>query len=198
MKSKIHILLNSKWFATTKKIVLVLVIAAATIPFQNCGPGDEPDPIIVDTTKKVVTPINYFKFNGVDKFNLVWDSTNMNGSYKVSNASTTIFIEGFSSDNTTKNEKASIILKFPGKILGTFKHSMNPITDFEISITRGSIETKYTFDDQISSNDMIVTITKYDPVGGHIKGTFSGNLASGITTATIAGGTFDVVRWADE
>lgn len=183
-----------------KKLILILLLAAAVIPFQNCKDNttEDPTPTPKDTTKTTVKPTNTFKFNGVETYNLVWDSTLMTGYYKVSNNRTSVYITGYSSSSGTQNRKVDIILSFQGKATGTFKYLTDPVNNFEITITRNGIDTKYIYDNGKPSNDMIINITKYDPVGGRIKGTFSGNLANGITTATITAGAFEVVRGADE
>lgn len=179
-----------------KKLLLILLLAAAAFPFQNCGPGDEPDPIITpkDTTKVKVEPINSFKFNNITLYNLKWDSTNMFGSYRTGTDQTTIVVEGYTSNNYAKFN-----LKFPGNKLGTYKFSKGDNVDLILTTGQGVKEKQYEYKDEVG-RDMTVTVTKYDPVGGRIKGTFFANLqeAGSITTGDIYAGNFEVVRVQDE
>jgi hypothetical protein len=178
-----------------KKILLIILLAAAAIPFQNCSPPPEDEPpVIVDTTKTKVEPINSFKFNGITTYSLKWDSTNMYGSYRVGTNVTTVVCEGYAN-----NKFAAFILKFPGNTIGSYKFSTSPEVNIEVTTGQNVTEKKYEFSTQ-PNKDMIINITKYDPVGGRIKGTFSGDLQSvnSVETATISSGTFEVRRDTDE
>ncbi len=194
MKSKIENLLHSSPLGLLKKIVLVILVAAAAIPFQNCGTPPDDIPPVVDTTKKVVEPINTFKFNNIKTYSLKWDSTNMFGTYRVGTDFTTIIVEGYSAGTY-----ASFILKFPGKTLGTFKYSVIPEVNIEINIDQGVKHKQYIYQPE-PGRDMIINVTKYDPVGGKISGTFSGQLqeSGSLPTGNITAGAFEVRRDQDE
>jgi hypothetical protein len=198
MKLKLQEFLNANFIKFIKRGVVIILLAAAVIPFQNCNPPDDDPPVVTDTTKTKVEPINYFKFNGAEIYNLQWDSTQMTATYKKSNNMTTIYLSGYSKDKSTKDEKVDMIISFPGKTTGNFKYSIDPNVNFEITITRNGIDSKYEFDNQKPTNDMGVNITKYDAVNGRVKGTFYGNLIYNITTATISAGAFEVTRTDDE
>ncbi len=194
MKSKIENLLHSSPFGLCKKIALIILVAAAAIPFQNCGTPPDDIPPVVDTTKKVVEPVNTFKFNNITTYNLKWDSTNMFGTYRVGTDFTTITVEGYSGGNY-----ASFILKFPGKTLGSFKYTVIPEVNIEINTGEGVKHKQYTFQPE-PGRDMIINVTKYDPVGGKIKGTFSAQLqeSGSLNTGNISAGAFEVRRDQDE
>lgn len=178
-----------------KKILLIILLAAAAIPFQNCSktPPDDP-PIVVDTTKKTNSPINSFKFNNITTYNLAWDSTSMFGTYRVGSDQTNIVVEGYSGSNY-----ATFNLRFPGKAIGTYKFTKDNTVNVEVNTGTGVKAKQYRWEDA-AGRDMIINVTKYDPVGGHIKGTFSANLqeAGSITTGNISAGAFEVYRSADE
>jgi len=181
-----------------KKIILIALLATAALTFHNCKPTtpDTP-PIIKDTTSTKPQPVNTFKL-GLDTYKLSWDSIGMQGVYKSSAASTTIDVAGY--DGV---KYAEFKLIFPNKALGTFKHSTQPgdvvITIVTQKTSSPTTRKKYVLHSDAGS-DMIITITKYDPVGGRIKGTFSGKMAEegGITTALISNASFEVKRAADQ
>ena len=195
MKSKIHEFLNLKIIMMSKKLLLILLLAAAAMPFQNCSknPQDDP-PIVIDTTKKTNNPVNSFKFNNIVNYNLTWDSTNMFGTYRAGSDQTNIVVEGYS--GTTY---AAFNLRFPGKSVVTYKYTVDNTVNVEVTTGAGVKEKQYRWQDG-TGRDMIINITKYDPVGGHIKGTFTANLeeAGSITTGNINAGNFEVYRTADE
>lgn len=179
-----------------KKLLLILLVAAAAFPFQNCSPTPD-DEVPTDTTKKDTTkpkiePINSFKFNKITTYNLKWDSVNMFGTYRVGTDQTTIVVEGYSGANY-----AAFNLKFPGKGLGTFKYTVDASVNVEVTTGQGVKEKQYRWE-PASGRDMIITVTKYD--ANRIKGTFSANLqeSASITTGDISSGTFEVVRTPDE
>jgi len=186
-----------------KKIILIILVAAAAFPFQNCKPTTEDPPVIIDTTTKPpVTkpkPVNGFWINGVEKYSMAWDSGTMYGWYKKNQDLTEVIITGM--DNTKEGE---IYLTFPGKGKGTFKHSLQP-GDVIIKLVtkeKPAIPASYKMYQLHTDpgSDMIITVTQYDPVEGRIKGTFSGKLqeSTSITTATVDHGTFEVKRMDDE
>jgi len=178
-----------------KKILFIVLLAAAAIPFQNCSktPDDDP-PIVKDTTKIVVTPINTFKFNGITTYSLKWDSTNMFGSYRPGTDQTTIICEGYSGSTYAKFN-----LKFPSNKVGTYKFTLTGNVDVVVTTGEGIKEKRYEWTDE-PDRDMIVTITKYDPVGGRIKGTFSAMLqeSGSLITGNISAGAFEVRRETDD
>lgn len=179
-----------------KKILFILLLAAAVVPFQNCStpPDDE---VPTDTTKAKVEPINTFKFNNIDLYKLKWDSTNMIGSYRPGTDFTTINVEGYSG-----GEYAAFILKFPGKAKGTFKYSTNTNVNIEVTTGQAVREKKYIYEptNPQPGQDMVITVTQYDPVGGRIKGTFSALLQEtfSVSIGRITAGAFEVVRVQDE
>jgi hypothetical protein len=178
-----------------KKILLIILLAAAAIPFQNCSPPPEDEPPIVkDTTKTTVSPINTFKFNGITTYNLKWDSTNMFGSYRPGTDQTTIVVEGYSGTNY-----GAFNLKFPGNKVATYKLSAGNIVDAIVTTGQGIKEKRYEWAEG-TGRDIIVTITKYDPVGGRIKGTFNAMLqeSGSLITGNISAGAFEVRRDTDE
>ncbi len=191
MKLNINHFLNLRTF---KKLALIFLLAAAAFPFQNCNKTPDDDPPKDTIPTPVIEPINTFKFNGITTYNLKWDSINMFGWYRKGNDLTTIIVEGYS--NT---KRATFWLKFLGTKVGTYKFSIDPSTNIEVTTGTGTTEKKYEFSTQ-PNMDMIINVTKYDPVGGRIKGTFSGNLQSSgsLETATITAGAFEVVRVQDE
>ena len=169
-----------------KKILLIILLAAAAIPFQNCG--DTPTPVPKDTTPVVKPePVNTFKFNWISTYNLKWDSNNKFANYKASENLTTVIVEGYSS-----GKWASFTLKFPGNKTGTFKHSTVPEVDMEVETGEGVMYKDYLFSTKPGA-DITINITKFDGIGGRIKGTFSGDLqeSTSITTATISAGAFE-------
>lgn len=170
-----------------KKLLFIILLAAAAIPFQNCDTETPPDPI--DTTPVVkIEPINTFKLNGITIYNLKYDSNNMFGEYRASDNMTTITVEGYA--NT---KKATFTLKFPGNKPGLFKYSEKPEVNVEVSTGDGVTYKKYVLSTKAASN-MTVNVLKYDAVGGRIKGNFTADLMeeTSITTATIQSGAFDV------
>ena len=178
-----------------KKILIIILFALAALPFQNCNNNGNDDPPVdaIPVVKK--NPVNTFKFNGITTYNLKWDSTVMIGQYRQTTDQTTITVSG-----NDGSKYAEFELKFPGKTIGSFKHSITP--DFvNISIATGTGVTRkeYEFTTQ-AGKDMIINVTKYDPIGGHIKGTFSGDLqeAGSLATATISAGAFEVFRVEDQ
>lgn len=173
-----------------KKLIPILLLAFAAIPFQNCSQGGD-DPVLIDTTKTTKPePINTFKFNGITTYNLKWDSTNMFGTYRSTDDMTTILVQGYSN-----SKYAEFTLKFPGNKIGSFKHSVTPETEIEVVTGTGAAYKQYVFATG-AGKDMSINITKFDPIGGRIKGTFSGNLQSSgsLETATITAGAFEVRR----
>ncbi|NUM31169.1 MAG: hypothetical protein HUU47_02455 [Bacteroidetes bacterium] len=178
-----------------KKILFISLLALAAIPFQNCndGGGDDPQPDTTKTTKP--KPVNTFKFNGITTYNLTWDSTTMVGQYRSTTDQTTITVTGFDGSKYAEFE-----LKFPGNKIGSFKHSTNP--DYvNISIATGSGVTRKEYEFTTQPNkEMTINVTKYDPILGRIKGTFSGDLqeAGSLATATISAGAFEVLRIEDQ
>lgn len=176
-----------------KNIILILLLVAAVLPFQNCT--TETPPAATDTTKKpVVEPINTFKFNGVTTYNLKWDSFSMSGYYKTAENVTKIEAGGYSA-----GKYASFVLTIPGKAIGTFKRSTHPSVNIEVSTGIGTTEKNYVFSTQ-PNKEMTVTITKIDPIGGRITGGFAGDLqvVGSIETATISAGSYDVKRSPDD
>ncbi len=177
-----------------KKLILILLLAAAVMPFQNCT--TETPPVVTDTTTKPkVEPVNTFKFNGITTYNLKWDSLNMTGYYDKNQDKTVIEATGY----TSAGKYAEFILTIPGKSAGTFKHSVNPVVDIEVVTGEGVSSKEYAFSTQ-PNKDMTVTITKYDAVGGRIKGGFAGDLqaAGSLETATISAGAYEVRRDTDQ
>lgn len=178
-----------------KKILFISLLALAAIPFQNCNNGGNDDPPVDTIPVTKPKPVNTFKFNGITTYNLVWDSTVMIGQYRATTDQTTITVSG-----NDGNKYAEFELKFPGNKIGSFKHSTNP--DFvNISVATGTGVTRKEYEFTTQPNkDMIINVTKYDPILGRIKGTFSGDLqeAGSLATATISAGAFEVVRIEDQ
>ena len=176
-----------------KKILLILLLAAVVLPFQNCTTETPPTPPTTVTPKP--EPVNTFKFNGITTYGLKWDSTNMTGYYDKNQDKTVIEATGY----TSTGKFAEFILTIPGKTTGTFKHSVNPLVNIEIVTGEGVSSKEYAFSTQ-PNKDMTVTITKYDAVGGRIKGGFAGDLqaAGSLETATISAGAYEVRRDTDQ
>ncbi|MCB9252702.1 MAG: hypothetical protein H6605_09565 [Flavobacteriales bacterium] len=176
-----------------KKLFFVLLISAAVLSFNNCTTESTPV-VTTDTTKKVVEPVNTFKFNGITTYDMKWDSLNMFGYYKKNEDITVIHAEGY-----TNSKFSRFILTIPGKAIGTFKHSVDSRVNIEVTTGQNVTEKEYAFSTQ-PGKDMTVTITKIDPVNGRIKGGFAGDLqaAGSLETATISSGSYEVVRLQDE
>ena len=121
----------------------------------------------------------------------------MTGSYRPGTDMTTINVEGYSG-----GEYAAFTLKFPGKAKGTFKYTTNTDVNIEVTTGQNVKEKKYIYEptNPKTGQDMVITITQYDPVGGRIKGTFSALLQEtfSVTEGKITAGAFEVVRVQDE
>ncbi|MCC6722065.1 MAG: hypothetical protein IT243_07670 [Bacteroidia bacterium] len=178
-----------------KKILIIFLFALAAIPFQNCNQNGNDDPP-VDTIPVVKQePVNTFKFNGITTYKLKWDSTVMIGQYRANTDQTTITVSG-----NDGNKHAEFELKFPGNKIGSYKYSISP-SFVNISLSTGSGVTKKEYEFTTQPNkEMTINVTKYDPIGGRIKGTFSGDLqeAGSLATATISAGAFEVYRVEDQ
>jgi len=176
-----------------KKILLILLLAASVLPFQNCT--TETPPAVTPTPTPKPEPVNTFKFNGITTYTLKWDSSNMTGYYDKNQDKTVIQVSGFNS----AGKYAEYILTIPGKSAGTFKRSQNPVVNIEVITGQDVSRKEYAFSTQ-PNKDMTVTITKYDAVGGRIKGGFAGDLqaAGSLETATISSGAYEVRRDTDQ
>lgn len=178
-----------------KKILIIILFALAALPFQNCNNNGNDDPPIDTIPVVKQEPVNTFKFNGITTYKLKWDSTVMIGQYRASTDQTTITVSG-----NDGSKYAEFELKFPGNKIGSFKHSINPdYVNITVATGTGVTRKEYEFTTQ-AGKDMIINVTKYDPILGHIKGTFSGDLqeAGSLATATISAGAFEVLRIEDQ
>lgn len=175
-----------------KKVLFLLLFGATVLLIQNCTSDPAPTPPV--NNPPVVEPVNTFKFNGITTYNLKWDSLNMTGYYDKNENKTMILVSGYSS-----SKYAEFVLTIPGKSVGTFKHSVNPLVNIEVVTGQGVSSKEYAFSTQ-PNKDMTVTITKMDAVGGKIKGGFAGDLqaAGSLETATISSGAYEVLRGVDQ
>jgi hypothetical protein len=89
------------------------------------------------------------------------------------------------------------LIQIPGSTVGTYNLD-STIANFDI--VRNGAPTQYLTNDSTSFR---IVITQYDPVGGRIKGTFSGTLGKFVgqtitkRSVTLTNGTFDLVRFGD-
>jgi hypothetical protein len=168
-----------------KKIFTIILLAVSVAAFQSCKDEVIEEPVVPPVTKP--EPVNTFKFNGITTYNLKWDSTNMYANYKASEDMTTVTVDGYSN-----NKRATFTLKFPGNKVGTYKRSAIPEVNVEVTTGENVTYKQYVFSTQ-PGMDMTITVSKFDGIGGRIKGTFSANLQSSgsLETATITAGAFE-------
>jgi len=168
-----------------KKILTIILLSVSVWSFQSCKDEVIEEPVVPPVVKP--EPVNTFKFNGITTYNLKWDSTNMFANYKASEDMTTVTVDGYSN-----NKRATFTLKFPGSKIGTFKHSVIPEVEVEVTTGENVTYKQYVFSTQ-PAMDMTIVVSKFDGIGGRIKGTFAANLqASGsLETANITAGAFE-------
>lgn len=182
-----------------KKISLILIVLSTVyIGSISTGCSDKPvatpvpkDTTNVDTSGNVVTD-NQINI-GIKLYKLVTSKEGAKGGYSVSTSKTTISVDGIDS----KNGAANFDIKFTGTKAGTFTIAGG---NLEFACGRGERNTVFREEFGAATSVFIVDITEYGPVGGKIKGTFSGtvkNIKTG-QSVPVTLGVFSVTRGVDE
>jgi|TARA_B110000503_G_scaffold142431_1_gene239207 hypothetical protein len=183
-----------------KKISLILIVLSTVyIGSISTGCSDKPvaTPTPIDTTNTGDTSGNAVIDNqiniGIKLYKLVTSKEGATGAYSVSTSKTTIAVDGIDS----KNGPANFDIKFTGTNKGTFTMAGG---NLEFACGRGELNTVYREEFGATGSIFTVDITEYGPVGGTIKGTFSGtvkNLKTG-QSVDVTLGVFSVTRGVDQ
>jgi hypothetical protein len=183
-----------------KKISLILIVLSTVyIGSISTGCSDKPvaTPTPIDTTNTGDTSGNAVIDNqiniGIKLYKLVTSKEGATGAYSVSTSKTTIAVDGIDS----KNGPANFDIKFTGTNKGTFTMAGG---NLEFACGRGELNTVYREEFGATGSIFTVDITEYGPVGGNIKGTFSGtvkNLKTG-QSVDVTLGVFSVTRGVDQ
>jgi hypothetical protein len=183
-----------------KKISLILIVLSTVyIGSISTGCSDKPvaTPAPKDTTTTGDTSGNVVTDNqlniGIKLYKLVTSKEGAKGGYSVSTSKTTISVDGTDS----KNGPANFDIKFTGTKAGTFTIAGG---NLEFACGRGEQNTVYREEFGAAGSIFTVDITEYGPVGGKIKGTFSGTVKNVKTgqSVPVTLGVFSVTRGVDQ
>ena len=176
--------------------LLALMVAPLFMVSNGCG-GDEAvtPPDTTDNTVKDTAGAG-FKV-GFDVYQLVLDQNQTDGHYRAADGKTIIFIVGRSkkADQGVVDGKGEVELTFVGSAPGSYTQANMDDVTIELATGEHPTRTEYSYD---ANSKMVINITEYGPVGGQIKGTFSGTLKTGINSRDVRNGFFTVTRTADQ
>jgi hypothetical protein len=124
-----------------------------------------------------------------------------------SRLSETHYDENMLSPNTTTvdvrdaSDSLRIVLRFTGKTTGTINQATKPQAHIQRKLGNGKYINYYA-NEMYSGSQVSITVTKYDPVGGLIEGTFSGTFkgegqSGRDVTVTVRDGKFSAIRGVD-
>jgi hypothetical protein len=178
---------------------ILFVFAALIVGSTVTGCGEDPvtvtpnDTTSTDTTDPGTTTFRNKVTVGLFDYEIVEEEGRTYGSYLSSKDQIELIVYG----TDARNGAVDFNIAFPGQAVGEFKTQDNDGTVLEVGTgVIGDLKRK---EYSALTTDLTITVSEVGPVGGRIKGTFTGQAKSTAgQTINITKGVFDVVRRADE
>ena len=179
-----------------KYVLIALLLSPLFIAQVGCSDDEvPPTPPADTTTTEIDTPRVGFTVS-FQNYQLVLDDNQSSASYRKDLDQTEIVAVGYSTkgeSGASITSKAEIELVFGGKTTGLYTENSTDFS-FEIATGEGAKRVESSSD---NTTPCAVTVTEYGEVGEKIKGTFTADLKSGISSRTFSKGFFDMVRDSD-